>query len=162
MDPRQGAQTFPGTCTSSIKAAPRRQAAAHELEHHQQYNAAGMLTRLCCFFCPALTQGALLSQTSVSASQPQCDSVSPASMSGRQHTHHELTTHHSRHQLIDRRQLLVAVSTLVPLAAASQSSPAQAAAAGSSCQLQESVTGLQWCDLTVGEGQVPIKGAFTK
>lgn len=59
---------------------------------------------------------------------------------------------------------MAAVSTLPALAGAAQVRPAQAAAgaADGSCQLQESSTGLQWCDITVGEGQLPIKSAFTK
>lgn len=55
------------------------------------------------------------------------------------------------------------VSTSLALAAPGQTHAVQAAAAeGGSCQLQQSATGLQWCDLTVGEGQKPIKSAFTK
>lgn len=83
------------------------------------------------------------------------------STSGRQYTQQDDHSSSSTHNCIDRRQLLLAVTTLPALAAA-QVSPAQAAVAGSSCQLQESSTGLQWCDITVGEGQLPIKSAFTK
>lgn len=79
------------------------------------------------------------------------------STSGRQDDHISST-----HNCIDRRQLLLAVSTLPALAEAAQVSPAQATAVRSSCQLQDSSTGLQWCDITVGEGQLPIKSAFTK
>lgn len=36
------------------------------------------------------------------------------------------------------------------------------AAVAGGCQLQSSSSGLQWCDIVVGDGALPIKGAFTK
>lgn len=92
------------------------------------------------------------------AAAAAADSHSQASTSGRQpdFTHEQ--------QQASRRGVLLTVGALVSsLAAPGQLHPAQAAGAeGGSCQLQQSATGLQWCDLTVGEGQKPIKSAFTK
>lgn len=58
---------------------------------------------------------------------------------------------------VNRRQLLLVAATFSSRGAASQASAAE------SCQLQESATtGLQWCDLRVGDGNLPIRGSFTK
>jgi hypothetical protein len=65
-----------------------------------------------------------------------------------------------QHAQASRRQLLLGNAALVAYAAAAGLQSTQAA--GGACQLQDSVTGLQWCDLQLGEGQLPIKSAFTK
>lgn len=72
-----------------------------------------------------------------------------------------------------RRQLLAGGSTLLlsslspmllpPTGGLPAAVAARAAGAGSgTCQLQDSPVGLQWCDIVAGDGQLPIKGAFTK
>eukprot|EP00878_Enallax_costatus_P013464 GHUV01014079.1.p1 GENE.GHUV01014079.1~~GHUV01014079.1.p1 ORF type:complete len:243 (+),score=52.90 GHUV01014079.1:1050-1778(+) len=64
----------------------------------------------------------------------------------------------------NRRQVLQAEVAAVLLSATGslQPQPAVAAGAAGSCQLHTSSSGLQWCDIVVGNGALPIKGAFTK
>lgn len=65
-----------------------------------------------------------------------------------------------------RRQLLLASALAWQLSRgatpAAQAAAAAAAPPAAACQLQEAPSGLRWCDLVVGEGQLAIKGAFTK
>jgi hypothetical protein len=62
---------------------------------------------------------------------------------------------------------------LATAAAAAASAPAVArppawggalwvAAAADECILQRAPSGLEWCDLSVGDGPLPLRGAFTK
>lgn len=67
----------------------------------------------------------------------------------------------------NRRQLLEVGFAAALVSAVNSLQPPPAVAAGAAttaarCDLQTSASGLQWCDLVVGDGANPIKGAFTK
>ncbi|KAF8071327.1 FKBP13 [Scenedesmus sp. PABB004] len=56
------------------------------------------------------------------------------------------------------RRALLAAGALLPVAARAVPPPARAA----DCALATAASGLRWCDLAVGDGAAPIKGAFSK
>jgi hypothetical protein len=62
-----------------------------------------------------------------------------------------------------RRALLAAASAAVALAALGTPPPRAAAAEeAAACEVTRAASGLPWCDLVVGEGPEPLKGAFYK
>lgn len=57
---------------------------------------------------------------------------------------------------------IAAASFAIMQLAAAQAEQQPIASGSSACQLNQSTCGLLWCDIQRGDGQLPIKGAFTK
>lgn len=134
------------TCTQSKGVAdhiclPGLHIAACKRSHRLQH-------RRCVQAAITNVQGLLDSEAA--STSGRCDPESAGSIAGS-----------SRQLQPSRRQLLLGNALLIASTAVASQQPAYAAAEGS-CQLQDSATGLQWCDLQVGDGQLPIKSAFTK